>query len=93
MDRTELEQLPSKELHDRAIKSALHRLDVRFLWSLVEAVPTAEAAVGHIEEARSDVFSLASLLTDVVHSGDEAEVADALRPMYIDYLERHPPPD
>ena len=93
MDKDELEQLTSKQLHDLAVRSAVHRADIRFLWALVEAVPTAEAAVGHVEEARSDVFSLASLLTDVVHSGDEAEVADALRPMYLDYLQRHPPPD
>ena len=93
MDRTELEGLSSKELHDLAINSAVHRLDVKFLWRLIEAVPAAEAAVGHTEEARSDVFSLSSLITDVVHSGDEAEVADALRPFYIDYLEQHPPPD
>ena len=93
MDRSELEQLSSKELHDRAIKRAVQRVDVKFLWSLIEAVPAAEASVGHVEEARSDVFSLASLLTDVVHSGDEAEVADALRPLYLDYLERHPPAD
>jgi len=93
MDGNELEQLTSKELHDLAIKSAVHRLDIKFLWSLVEAVPTAEAAAGHFEEARSDVFSLASLITDLVHSGDESEVAEALRPMYLDYLQRHPPPD
>jgi hypothetical protein len=93
MDRRDLDQLSSKELHDLAIRSAVHRLDVKFLWSLVEAVPTAEAAIGHVGEARSDVFSLASLLTDVVHSGDETELADMLRPMYLDYLERHPPPD
>jgi hypothetical protein len=93
MDRNELDRLSSKELHDLAVRSAVHRLDIKFLWSLVEAVPTAEAAVGHFEEARSDMFSLASRLTDFVHSGDEAEVADALRPMYLDYLERHPPPD
>src|ERR671918_837452 len=93
MDRSGLEQRSSKELHDLAVKSAVHRLDIKFLWSLVEAVPTAEAAGGHVEEARSDVFRLASLLTDFVHSGDEAEVADALRPMYLEYLERHPPPD
>ena len=92
MDRNDLDRLSSKELHDLAIRSAVHRLDVKFLWSLAEAVPAAEAVAGHVEEARSDVFSLASLITDVVHSGDEAEVADALRPMYLDYLERHPPP-
>jgi hypothetical protein len=89
MSREELEQLSSKELHDRAVKHAAMHGDVKFLWSLIKSVPAAEAAAGHMDEARSDVVSLSSLLTDVVHSGDESEVADLLRPLYIDYLERH----
>jgi hypothetical protein len=89
MDRAELEQLSSEELHDRAVKRAVQHADVRFLWRLIKAVPVAEAAVGHIDEAEADVFSLSSLITDAVTSGDEPEVADALRPMYLEYLTRH----
>ena len=85
--RAELEQLSSHELHDRAVRHAVTHLDVGFLWRLVKAVPVAEAAVGHLDEAKADVVSLSSLLTDVVTSGDETEVADALRPLYLDYLE------
>ena len=84
--RAELERLSSHELHDRAVRHAVTHVDVGFLWRLVKAVPVAEAAAGHLNEAQADVVSLSSLLTDVVTSGDEAEVADALRPLYLDYL-------
>ena len=46
----------------------------------------AEAAVGHTDEAEADVISLSSLITDVVTSGDEPQVRDALRPLYLEYL-------
>jgi hypothetical protein len=86
MDPAELEKLSSEELHDRAVKRAVRHADVGFLWRLVKAVPVAEAAAGHVKEADADVLSLSSLITDVVTSGDEPEVADALRPLYIEYL-------
>jgi hypothetical protein len=89
MDRTELEALSSRELHDKAVGHAVRHLNVGFLWDLVSAVPAAEASAGHLGEAKSDVVSLTSLLTDVLHSGDEKEVTNALRPLYIDYLEKH----
>jgi hypothetical protein len=87
--RQDLEKLSSEELHDRAVHRAVTHLDAGFLWSLIKAVPVAEAAAGHMDEAESDVVSLSSLITDVVHSGDEREVAEQLRPFYIDYLARH----
>ena len=37
--REELEKLSSKELHDRAVRLAEHRLDLAFLWRLVKAIP------------------------------------------------------
>jgi hypothetical protein len=88
--REELEKLPSKELHDRAIRLAEHRLDVVYLWRLLKAIPVAEAAAGNLEEAEADVGvgDLVPLIHDFVHS-DEGELADALRPMYIEYLEEH----
>jgi len=87
-DREELDKLSTKELHDRAMKRARHHLDVGFLWDLVKAVPVAEAAAGHKGEAEADVVSLSSLITDVLHT-NEAEVAEQLRPLYIDYLAEH----
>jgi len=88
--REELERLSSKELHDRAIRLAEHRFDVRFLWELVKAIPVAEAAAGNLPESEADVAvgDLIPLIHDFVHS-DEGELADALRPMYLDYLEKH----
>ena len=89
-DRAELEQLSSRELHDRAVKLAEHRLDVGFLWHLLKSIPAAQAAAGHLDEAEADVAvaDLVPLLHDYAHSG-EGDLADALRPMYLDYLEHH----
>jgi hypothetical protein len=84
--RAELEGLSSRELHDRALHHAMTHLDAGFLWRLVKAVPVAEAAAGHLDEASADVVSLSSLITDVVTSGDEQAVTDALRPLYVEYL-------
>ena len=84
-DRSELEQLSTQDLHDRAMSHARHHLDVGFLWHLIKSVPVAEAAAGHQGESEADVVSLTSLITDVLHT-EEAEVAEQLRPLYIDYL-------
>jgi hypothetical protein len=88
--REELERLPSKELHDRALRLAEHRLDVVYLWRLLKSIPVAEAAAGNLEEAEADVGvgDLVPLIHDFVHS-DEGELAEALRPIYIEYLEEH----
>jgi hypothetical protein len=84
-NREELESLSSKELHDRALSEAAKHLDVGFFWRLFEALPAAEAAVGQRDEAEQDVTTLRGRLNDLTHSG-EGELADALRPLYVDYL-------
>jgi hypothetical protein len=88
--RAELEQLSSEELHDRAVHRAEHHLDVGFLWRLIESIPAAQAAAGHLDRADADigVGDLVPLLHDLHHAG-EGELGDALRPMYIEYLESH----
>jgi hypothetical protein len=88
MDRDELDKMSSEELHDRALGVATKRLDVGFLWTLVKAIPAAQAAAGHDDEAAADVASLTTLITDSMHAGG-GELGDALRPLYIDYLEQH----
>ena len=88
MDASELEKLSSKELHDRAMRHAITHLDIGWLWSLVKTIPAAEAAAGNVGEAESDVMSLSALLSDLVNA-DEGEEAEALRPVYIDYLSKH----
>ena len=86
--RDELEKLSSKELHDRAVRRALHHVDVEFFWDLLRAIPAAEASEGHDDEAGRDITHLSVLLDDAIDSG-EGDLADALRPLYLDYLEKH----
>ncbi len=86
--RPELEALPADELADRALDLARHRLDVRFLWGLVRTLPEAEAAAGNVDESKADVMWLSALLNDLGRA-DEGELAEALRPYYVDYLLKH----
>ena len=88
MTRDELEALSSRELHDMAVRRALHHLDVEFLWELLRAIPAAEASEGHDVEAGRDVTHLSVLLDDAIDSG-QGDLAEALRPLYLDYLEKH----
>ena len=87
-DSDELDTLPSSELHDRAIKRAEHHLDVGFLWRLLEAIPAAEAGIGDTPRAEDDVSSLRTRIQDLMHA-DEGDLADALRPLYLEYLREH----
>jgi hypothetical protein len=84
----ELDQLSSRELHDLAVRRALHHADVEFLWQLLRAIPAAEASEGHDIEAGRDISKVTALLDDAIDSG-KGDVADALRPLYLDYLVRH----
>ena len=88
LTREELEGLSSKELHDRAISLAKHRLDVGFYWRLLKAVPVAELATGDLDESEADVINPLDQLNDLTEAG-QGELADALRPMYIEYIEEH----
>ena len=85
----DLESLTSRELHDKAVHRALHHGDVRFLWELLRAIPAAEASEGDIGESEADATKVSALVADAFGSG-EGEIADALRPLYIDYLTKHP---
>jgi len=87
-DRAELEALSSQELHDRATRLAWRRLDVGFLWDLLRTIPEARAAVGDEERAETDIMRPLALLNDLVDA-DRGELADALRPLYVDYLAEH----
>ena len=90
-----LERLSSAELHDLAVRHARRHLDVRFFWQLIQRVPAAQAAAGEVGEAEADVQRLSAHLDDVTDAG-RGEVAEMLRPFYLDYLRRHnvrPPED
>jgi hypothetical protein len=83
-----LEELPTQELHDRAIRYAERHLDVKFFWSLLKAIPAAEALAGDPGEAAFDIQFSKGLISDALRSGD-GELGQALRPLFIDYLRRH----
>jgi hypothetical protein len=86
--RDELEALSSKELHDRAVRRAEKHLDVKFLWNLMKLVPAAEASVGQEAQADFDVVHWSGQVADTFRD-DDGDLSDALRPVYIDYLEKH----
>ena len=86
---TDLEALSSRELHDMAVHHAVRHGDVKFLWELLRAIPAAEASEGDIRESEADATKVAPLIADALGSG-EGEIADALRPLYLDYLTKHP---
>jgi len=83
-----LDALSSKELHDRAVRYALRHLDLPFFIHLMEALPVAEAATGDVEGAEADALTLRAHIDDVTDSG-HGEVAELLRPLYLDYLRGH----
>jgi hypothetical protein len=87
-DRATLEALSSHELHDRAVHRAVHHLDVGFLWELLRAIPAGEAVAGHPDHTAEDVNQVSALITDALNSG-EGDIAESLRPLYLDYLEKH----
>ena len=84
----DLDALSSRELHDLAVRRAVHHLDVEFLWELLRAIPAAEASEGHDVEAGRDISKVTALIGDAIDSG-EGDLAEALRPLYIDYLTKH----
>jgi hypothetical protein len=85
----DLDQLPTQELHDRAVHRAEKHLDVKFFWSLLQMIPAAEAISGDEGEADFDIQSSRGLISDAVRSGEGA-LGEALRPVFLDYLRRHP---
>ena len=87
---TDLESLSSRELHDLAVRRALHHADLGFFWELLRTIPAAETLEGDVREAGEDLTKVSSLVSDALTSG-EGDLADALRPLYIDYLTKHPP--
>jgi hypothetical protein len=84
---TEYDQLSSRELHDLAVRHARRHVDIRFFWHLIEVLPAAQAAAGDLREAEADVAQMSAHLNDVTEAG-RGEVAEALRPFYIEYLTR-----
>jgi hypothetical protein len=86
--RDDLDALSSRELHNLAVRRALHHADVEFLWQLLRALPAAEAAEGHPGHAGMDITKVSALIADAIDSG-QGDLAEALRPIYLDYLVKH----
>jgi hypothetical protein len=83
-----LEDLSSQELHDLAVKRAKRHLDARFFWQLMQNLPAAEAAAGELDEMEVDVQRISGHIDDITDSG-KGEVAELLRPFYLEYCQRH----
>jgi hypothetical protein len=83
-----LEQLSTTELHDLAVSRARRHLDARFFWRLMQVLPVAEAGAGELREAEADVATLRAHIDDVTDAG-RGDVAELLRPFYLDYLKSH----
>ena len=88
MPDDELDRLSSEELHDLSVSYAKRHVDVRFLWELMKVLPAAEAAAGELNEADADIQHMTAHLDDVTDAG-KGEVAEMLRPFYLDYLRKH----
>jgi hypothetical protein len=84
----ELDALSSAELHDLAVRRARRHLDVAFFWQLMQVLPAAETAAGDFDQAQLDIQRISAHVDDLTESG-RGEVADLLRPFYLDYLRRH----
>src|SRR3954469_22727676 len=83
-----LDPLSSNQLPDPAVHRPRGHCEARFVWRLMEYLPMAETAAGKDEDAEVDLeYSLAHI-DDVTDAG-EGEVADDLRPFYLDYLREH----
>ena len=83
-----LEALSSEQLHDLAVRHALRHVDVKFFWGLLKILPAAEVVADEPEQADMDVFTLRGHLDDITDSG-RGEVAEGLRPYYLEYLQKH----
>jgi hypothetical protein len=80
----ELDALSSRELHDRAVKRAEHRLDISFFWRLIQEGTAAEAAKGSLERGEEETAHWSRQMLDVLRHDEVA--LEARRPIYIDYL-------
>ena len=84
----DLDSLSSRELHDLAVKRAVHHADLGFFWELLRVIPAATELEGDPEEAGRDLTQMSHLISDALDAG-KGEAAEALRPVYLDYLKKH----
>ena len=87
-DADGLDALSAQELHDLAVRRAKRHLDARFFYDLVKLLPVAEAGAGEVMESANDIMHLSAHVDDVTDSG-KGEVAELMRPFYLEYLRKH----
>lgn len=78
----------SQELHDLAVHRAKRHLDTRFSYQLMKLLPVAEAGAGDFEKSENDIMRLSAHVDDVTDSG-RGDVAELMRPFYLEYLRKH----
>jgi hypothetical protein len=83
-----LDRLSSPELHDLAMGRAKRHADAKFFRDLMSMLPAAEAGAGELAESRDEVFDAGAHFNDVRDSR-RGEVAELLRPFYLEYLRDH----
>jgi hypothetical protein len=83
-----LDGLTSEQLHDRAVSYAKRHLDAKFFWTMIRTLPAAQAAAGNLDEAENDLFKLSAHVDDIAEGG-KGEVAEMMRPVYLEYLRKH----
>ena len=54
----------------------------------MKALPVAEEIIGDDERSKVDIARPLALVNDLYDAG-EGELGEALRPLYVDYLEEH----
>jgi hypothetical protein len=83
-----LDALSSHEIHDLAVKRARRHLDARFFYDMMKLLPVAEAGAGEYEKSENDILRMSAHVDDVTDSG-KGEVAELMRPFYLEYLRKH----
>jgi hypothetical protein len=83
-----LDRLSSPALHDLAVERAKRHADAKFFRDLMSMLPAAEAGAGELAESEDEVFDAGAHFNDVRDSR-RGEVAELLRPFYLEYLREH----
>jgi len=77
-------QARAETLPRHAIRRRREARDMAARWQ----ARVAEAAAGELDQAETDVMRLSAHADDVTDAG-RGEVADLLRPFYLEYLRKH----
>lgn len=87
-----LEALSTDDLRERAMSVALHRADVKFLWSVLTHLDTVGGAStegGSAGEIGGSVTDLINAVQQISGRADLGESEPLLRAKFIDYLSQH----